>query len=71
MFMWAMLNAAVLDLGDSAPAAGELFERFIRWTRTDPSDQRPTSEPDLWRGYNIVIAAVRHAQQERPCDGAS
>jgi hypothetical protein len=59
MFTWAAFNAAVIDLGDSAPPAEDLFDRFIRWTRTDPPGQRPTSGRDQWRGYGTVIAALR------------
>lgn len=71
MLMWAMFNAAVVDLGDSAPPAGELFDRFIRWTRPNQLGQPLTSDPDRWRGYRVVIAVLRqqgtrHAVEKRP-----
>ncbi len=37
MHAWNMLEAAVFDLGSAPPPAGELFERFIHWTRTPPA----------------------------------
>lgn len=45
---WNMLEAAVFDLGPATPPAGELFDRFIHWTRTPPT--RPDA-PGVLSGY--------------------
>ena len=34
---WVMLETAVFDLGPATPPSGELFDRFIHWTRTSPT----------------------------------
>lgn len=40
---WELLEAAVFDLVPTTPPAGELFDRFIRWTGTHPAS--PTGPP--------------------------
>jgi hypothetical protein len=65
MFMWAALRSVVDDLGDGAPPAEDLFDRFIGWTRTGPPRTAPRSRSDLWYGYSNVIAAL-NSTRPRP-----
>jgi hypothetical protein len=70
MFMWAMFDAVVHDLGDAAPSAAVLFDRLLTWARVDPLTPRPASDPDLWRGHGLVVSVLHHTRQQRPPPGA-
>lgn len=67
MFVWAAFNAAVLDLGDNAPPVGDLFDRFIRWTRRtlQVNDRRLI----LTSGAATASRSLSYISRKRPSDG--
>jgi hypothetical protein len=72
MLMWSALDAATSDLGTTTRGGQSLFDRFIRWTRSRPSNGPAATELDLWRGYRSVVAMRRETRQtSRPHDATS
>jgi hypothetical protein len=70
MHGWTMLEAAVFDLGEACPPTGELFDRFVAWTRTEGSVCVTNEAAPVWRGRGFTVRVVRPETRVPPGDCA-